>query len=180
MRFDTAVNAGDVSCTTLLIFGGNCSGGSRHQVQGDPSLMIDGSTRLTPDKPLWLPVRFQSRGHGISTLAFSLDLDLRHLRFDPSDRDHDGIPDAVRFPAGMPSLADVHFDARDRDGELDVLLSDLDGAALADGVVLEIRLDAAQRSLLARSVSFSTAPRASFGSVTGDSVPGRAIVIQRR
>ena len=177
---DTTINAGDVSCTTLLIFGDTCSGGgSLTLTQGEPRLVIDGSTLLRRGESLWLPVRLQSRGQAISSLVFSLDVSPRLLIIDPSDRDRDGIPDAVRFPAGTPSMANIRFDSGDRDGELDVLISNLSGTALADGVVLEIQVEALRRTLIARGLQFSTAPEASFGSVGGKSISGQAVVVQR-
>ncbi|MCP3904825.1 MAG: hypothetical protein GY715_14455, partial [Planctomycetes bacterium] len=181
---DTEVNAGDVSCTILLIFGGTCGGGSRLAELPPAVLRVDGTPRLQPgrslDTPaLRIPVRFEGHGRRVSSLAFSLDLEPRLLRFDPADYDRDGVPDAVRFPKPGPSWTEVRFDRRDRDGELDVLLSLEPGATFEDGVLLEIVVEPVRRGHVGRALRFSSSPAASFGSVDGESVPGRTVVDSR-
>ncbi len=174
---DTEVDAGDVSCTILLIFGGTCGGGgSRLALRPPPVLRIDGTPRVQPGRPVRIPVRFESHGHQVSSLAFSLDLEPRRLRFDPADRDRDGVPDAVRFPARAPTLTAVRFDRRDRDGELDVLLSLDPGATFEDGVLFEIEVEPVRRGRVGKALRFSSAPQASFGNLNGDSVTGRTVV----
>ena len=174
---DTEVEAADVSCTILLIFGGTCGGGgSRPALRPPAVLRIDGTPRLQPGKTIRIPVRFESHGHQVSSLAFSLDLEPLRLRFDPADRDRDGVPDAVRFPAGAPTLTAVRFDRRDKDGELDVLLSLDPGETFEDSVLLEIELEPVRRGRVAKALRFSSTPAASFGGVDGESVPGRTVV----
>ncbi len=179
---DTAVDAGDISCTILLIFGGTCGGGAR----GGPDLAFD--TRTSPvlvlenarrdeDGRLWIPVVFSAGDHAISSAAFSLDLANSGLAFDPFDGDGDGLPDSVRFPRNRPDLVDVRYNAADRRGELDVTLAEVDGV-LGSGVLLEVGVqpllsDAARAQQ--QLVRFSETPAASFGNLFGNAVPGQTV-----
>lgn len=173
---DTAVDAGDVSCAVLRIFGDTCSSSSRLAWRPPAVLRIDGTPRFKPGKPLHVPVRFESRGHGVSSLAFSLDLETRHLRFDPADFDRNGVPDSVRFPTGAPALTAVRFDRDDRDGELDVMLALAPGSTFEDGLLLEIELVPVRRGRAGKALRFSDTPEASFGGLGGESVPGQTVL----
>ncbi len=177
---DADVDAGDLSCTVLLIFGGTC-GGTRFAEDAvfDPEtspVLGLGRARRGKDGRLWLPVVFAAGDHEISSVAFSLDLAGRGLAFDPGDGDGDGVPDAVRFPDGRPDLVDVRYDAADRGGELDFTLATFDGA-LAGGLLFEVAVRPHRDRPLAawRGVRFARTPAASFGNVFGQAVAGRAV-----
>ncbi len=176
---DTQVTAGDVSCTIQLLFGSTCGGAARMPDLRPPRLILDGSAPTRPGRVTRIPVRLDSGGHAISSLAFSLDLKPKRLRFDAGDRDGDGIPDALRFAAGRPWFAKVTFEPRDRDGELDVVLAAAPGTALADGMLLVIEVEVVRSGNLIRGLRFSRAPATSFGDVNGQGVPGRAVINQR-
>ncbi len=124
-----------------------------------------------------VPLGFANHGHAISALVFSFDLDPAGLAFDPTDADGDGIPDAVTLPEGMPSIVVIVYDASDPDGELDVLLANLSGAPLAEGVILEIELTAKRSGAAASWIDFSGDPRPSFGNAQGQNVEGTAVVL---
>ncbi len=141
-----------------------------------PVLAIDGTPRLEPGSTIRVPVRLSSSDQALSSVAFSLDLDSSRLRFDATDADRDGVPDAVRFPAGAPLLAQVRFDLKDREGELDLALAAGPGASFADGVLLELELVVRHSGRLGKSLGFSDAPGPSFGGLAGRGVPGRGIV----
>ncbi len=141
-----------------------------------PGLVLDGYPALTPGEPVRVTIDFHRHGHAITALGFSLDLDLAQLGFDPADGDEDGVPDAARFPVGSPSLTFVQFDAGDGDGELDVLLADISGQPLADGLRLELEFSPAVGGRVADFVRFSTDPPPSFGNAQGQDVPGTAVV----
>ncbi len=180
---DTESTAGDVSCIVRLIFGDTCGSGSRSAavVAGRrPVLEIDGTPRLERDSVVRIPVRLRSRGLDLSSVAFSLDLETRRLRLDPGDGDRDGIPDAISFPEGRPWFVKAGFDARDRDSELDLVLGAGPGAALADGLLLEIEVTVLRPGSLAKSLRFSEAPAASFGDEYGQGVAGSATVVWKR
>ncbi len=177
---DTSVDAGDISCTVLLIFGGTC-GGSPFAGQGvkafdaetSPLLGL-GRARRGEDGVLWIPVGFSAGSHAISSVAFSLDLADRGLVFDPTDGDGDGVPDAVRFPGGRPGLVQVRYDAADRSGELDLAIATFDGV-FGDGGLIEIALRPRSWRGWWQRVRFADAPAASFGDLSGQAVPGRAL-----
>ena len=172
---DTAVDAGDISCTILLIFGGDCGGGARiaYDSKTSPTLSL-GRAYEGKDGRLWIPLRFAAGNHGISSTAFSLNLANRGLAFDPFDGDGDGMPDSIRFPNGRPDLVDVRYDARDRRGELDLTIADFD-SVLAHGVLLEIAVEPKRQVAMQRQVRFSKAPTATFGDVLGRAVEGRTV-----
>lgn len=146
------------------------------QTPPGPELVLDGTASLTAGVPVRVAVAFADHGHAITAIAFSLDLDLDRLGFDPADRDGDGVPDAVSFPLGAPSLAFVDFDAADADGELDVVLADLSGLPLAAGPRLEIELLPVGGGQVASFIRYSEDPPPSFGDARGQDVEGTAVV----
>lgn len=143
-----------------------------------PELIVDGSLPTTLGVPVFVPTTFMGHGHEITALAFSLDLDLEALTFDPSDDDGDGIPDVVGFPFGTADLTVVSFDPTDEDGELDVLLVELSGLPFADGLLMDIELLPSQAGQVARWIRFSQDPAASFGDAQGQDVPGTVVVTE--
>ena len=141
-----------------------------------PELRLDGTLAMTLGVPLFVPIDFTANGFMITVIAFSLDLDLDRLDFDPSDDDGDGVPDAVLFPLGTPGLTFVTFDAGDSDGELDVLLANLSGLPLPEGLLIELEVVPLTDGTVASSIAFSQHPPASFGDSEGQDVPGTAVV----
>ncbi len=175
---DTAVTAGDISCTVLLIFGGDCEPQDFAQPRGrrEPELQIDGRVRTRRGSMMRIPVRLRAGGHRLASVAFSLDLDPRRLRFDPTDYDGDGVADAVSFPQGRPWFAQAKYDARDHAGELDLVIGA--DSALGSGLVVEIEVEVLRGGPLSDGLDFSQAPAASFGDDAGRGVSGRASVRQ--
>lgn len=183
---DTAINAGDISCISLLIFGGSCggSGGITGATAGtfDPAtspVLGFGRMRRDAEGQVWFPVTFSAGAHAVSSTAFSIDLADRGLTFDAFDGDGDQLPDGVRFPQGRPDLAEVRFNPNDRDGELDIVLAEIDGT-LPDGVLIEIAVRqqprvAPLRGALRNALRFARTPAASFGDATGRAVVGETV-----
>ncbi|MCP3980238.1 MAG: hypothetical protein GY716_13110, partial [bacterium] len=118
-----------------------------------------------------------NNGHPITAIAFSLDLDPAGLAFDPTDADLDGVPDAVTLPAGVPPVVVVNYDPADADGELDVLLADLSGTPLPEGVILEIEVTPSQSGTAAEWIRFSEDPPPSFSNDLGEDVCGSIQVL---
>lgn len=179
---DTAIDAGDISCTILLIFGNTC-GGSSLTEPGDlkalamnaPLLDLKGARR-DEDGKLWIPVMFSAGDHDISSLAFSLDL-AKGMTFDPFDGDGDGLPDAMRFPGARPDLVDVRYDASDSDGELDLTLATFSDV-LAKGLLVEIAVEPLWSATWQRAgqpAGFAEAPGPTFGNVFGQAVSGHEL-----
>jgi hypothetical protein len=111
----------------------------------------------------------------VGSLVFSLDYDQTWLSFDDTDANHDGIPDAValQLPAGFTGM--VSFAASDTDGELDFVVYNFSApqAELADGLLAYVTLEVGSPpgAFLAH-INSSNDPSASFGSLTGLSLPG--------
>ncbi len=131
-------------------------------------------------EPVTLPVRLTYVDTTLTALVFSIDLDTRWLSFDPADADMDGVPDAVILPAGMPSIIYVDYDPDDAGSELDVMLANLSGAPLPQGVILAFELTSVRRGWIHRWIDFAEDPQASFGDAQGRRVDGTTLVLSRR
>lgn len=142
-----------------------------------PALVLDGGSWALPGRLATVPIAFWNNGHTITSMALSIDLDTDRLDFDPTDANGDGIPDAVDLPAGVPQLVVVDYDADDTDGELDILLANLSGAPLPEGVVVVIEAVPREAGAVARAVEFSSDPEASFGNDLGQDVEGTTVVL---
>ncbi len=145
--------------------------------QPGPTLVLDGSLPTVPQVQVAVPLGFTNGGHAITAIAFSLDLDPAGLAFDPTDSEPDGVPDSVTLPAGMPQIVVVDYDPADVDGELDVLLANLSGPPLPEGVIMEFELTPSQSGIVASWIRFSDDPPPSFSNDQGEDVEGTAIVL---
>ncbi len=174
---DTVIDAGDVSCTTLLIFDLACDTSTTVTIAAGLGLSLPSDLDVTAGT-VTVPVTFTSGGLAISSIVFSLDFDQTRLSFDPADSDGDGTPDAVRFLGASASTQSVSFDLDDATGELDVLISDLSQIQM-DGPLVEVELQVLDggAAVLGGAVLFSPAPEASFGDTEGHSVPGTTEVV---
>ncbi len=159
-------------CLGLLTLGLATAG-----AQSGPALVLDANQPTSPGIPVAVPLGFADHGHTIAAVVFSFDLDPAGLAFDPTDADMDGIPDAVTLPAGMPSIVVIDYDGTDLDGEIDVLLANLSGTPLAEGVILELELTANQSGTVASWIGFSGDPPPSFSNDQGQDVEGTAVVL---
>ncbi len=177
---DRIVDAGDLSCTSRLIFGGTCGAGrSVRGAEQGPRLTMPADAAVV-DGVVRVPVELDDAGHAISSLVFSLDLDPELVSFDPTDLDQDGVPDAVEFINVPSSIRSVRFEPEDAGGELDFLFTDLaaEPQAIAGGLLLEITFQVADPTATsADGVRFSSRPPASFGDVTGAGVAGHAHLV---
>ncbi len=141
---DDLVDSGDLSCTVLLSWGGTC-GGASGMAAFEPklpgaslSLNMPAMLPVKPGSKVTVPVMLAKQGNPVNSLVFSLDYDQTWLSVDPTDADHNGIPDAValNLPAGF--TGSVSFDAGDADGELDFVAFNLGSPAveLQDGALV--------------------------------------------
>lgn len=160
----------------LILLAGLLSAGPS-DAQSRPVLILDVSMQTSAGVPLVAPLGFASGAHTITAIAFSFDLDSTGLTFDPTDTDLDGVPDAVTLPAGVPAVVVVDYDPTEPDGEIDVLLANLSGAPLAEGVILELELTPNQSGTAASWISFSENPEPSFANDQGADVCGSARVL---
>lgn len=138
-------------------------------------LTVDSSGLVT------IPVTFISNGAGITSIAFSIDLDTDCLLFDPIDGNQDRRLDAIAFSVPAAFGASAAYDRTDIDSELDFLIADYSPpyATLPDSVLATIRLGVMCRpsagSTLEIPVHFSAAPSPSFGMPSGSGYPGSAV-----
>ncbi len=148
---------------------------------GEPPavLALDVSARPVAGAPVKVPALFATFGDTITALVFSIDIDAGRLLFDPTDSDGDGVPDAVELPEGRPSIVYITYDPDDQDGEIDVMLLNLSGAPLPEGVLLEFTFETVHGSRLGRWLRYSEDPRPSFGNAQGQNVGGIAIYLDR-
>jgi hypothetical protein len=178
------VDAGDLSCTVLIIYGGGaaaCTGLSPLSSSQSASLVtltIPDQTPAIPGQHLALPVNLDPQGKSISSAVFSIDYDQTWLTFDDADGNKDGIPDAIKLnlPAGFVAL--VTHDAQDKDGEIDVVIYylGLSQATLPKGNLITATFEIGEpQGDFVAEVNSSLDPRASFGSPTGASVPGTLV-----
>lgn len=132
-------------------------------------------------RALTIPLTLNTNGLAIAATAFSIDYDANCLALDPTDRDEDGLPDAValRLPDGFQ--ASVQYDPDDHDGELDLFFADTfpPFTTLTDGVLATLtltpRCQPPQGTALDAAVYFSRAPLPTFGDPAGHDIPGRGM-----
>ena len=141
------------------------------------TLVLDLSRPAVKGQPYDLPVGFTFTDTTVTALAFSIDIDTRRLDFDPADDDMDGVPDSVTLPAGMPSITYIGYDPDDAGGEIDVMLANLSGAPLPQGVLLLIELEARREGSASRWIDFADDPPPSFGNAQGSNVDGTTLVL---
>jgi hypothetical protein len=141
-----------------------------------PTIVIPDGVSLSSDSTVRLPVNFSANGSQISSLVFSVDYDENWFTFDPTDSDQDGIPDAISLNLPLGITPWFSFDTADSDGELDFLIADFSSplSALPDGELLDITLQVADNLPEEVHVNFSSEPAASYGSTSGQNVPGRS------
>ncbi len=72
----------------------------------------------------------------------------------------------------MPPVVVVDYDSGDTDGELDILLADLSGSPLPEGVIVEVEVTPSQSDVAATWIRFSSDPPPSFSNDQGDDVVG--------
>lgn len=134
-----------------------------------------------------LPVNFAGNELPTAAAAFSLDIDESCLRFDPTDANNNGIPDAIKphLPPGFELVA--HTNISDTAGELDLFIGDLTPpiTTLPDGLLLTLDLQAIclpPAGPLPVRVGFGAAPPASFSDPNGMTLLGKltagAVAIQ--
>lgn len=87
-------------------------------------LVISETITATVGSTVTVPINFNPMVDNVAGLAFSVDYDERCLAFDPSDVDHNGLPDAVHIFAPAAFNRIFFVDISDIDGELDTILID--------------------------------------------------------
>ena len=176
------VDAGDLSCTVLIIWGGGSAACTGTLSSASPlassvaqvSLTIPDNYLAVPSNRVSLPIQLDPQGKQLTSVVFSIDFDESWLSFDDSDGNGDGVPDAVSLNLPSGYVAAASYDASDSDGEIDVVVYPGESAPpLPAGTLLNVQLTAgAPQSNFVAEVKSSHDPYASFGSDEGFSIPG--------
>jgi hypothetical protein len=146
--------------------------------QGTPLLWLPEG--LTPEVAglVAAPVHLSPNGATVTSVLFSLDFDQTCLVFDPADDDGNGMPDAITVHLPPAFVVSTVYDARDADGELDVILADYSPpyTPLPDAVLLTVRLGVAcvpyPGEVVDIPLPFSSAPIPSFAAPSGSALTG--------
>lgn len=186
---DTVVDAADLICTVLIIFQGSgaCAAPAAAAGVTVANLTLPPTVVAAAGERVMLPVRLQGDGQRVAAAVFALDFNPSLLHFDPTDRNHDGAPDAVTvtLPAGL--TARVNFAASRH--QVQFVLADLTSplTPLPDGVLAVIEFTvstvppAATTGSTLAAVTFAANPPASLGADRGQRLPvtttGGAILI---
>lgn len=144
-----------------------------------PTLTIPLAIPAQVDKPVTIPIRFQSGGAGVGSIVFSVDFDENCLGFDPRDENLDGLPDAIRFHAPPMFRSSLAYNGADVKGELDFVIADYappiaalpDTAALVE-MTFASRCQPNAHQVITATVAFSQAPMGSFGDLHGNDLIG--------
>lgn len=173
---DTVVNAGDLSCLALLIFHGPgaCSNTAVSAATA-PKLAIPQGIQAQSGKTVTVPLTFTANGHNISSLALSIDYDKTWLSFDPTDKNKDGIPDAITFNLPNAFSASAAFSNQEPNGRIDLAIFDAAAplSSLPDGVIATVTFNVHDTpDNVEAFVRFAAKLNASFGDANGQSIPG--------
>lgn len=147
-----------------------------------PTLQLSTAVTATPGSLITMTLAYVGHGIGVTSLAFSLDVEQTCLAFDPSDLNRNGLPDAITVHVPPSVNTSIAVDLSDENGELDIIIADFfpPFVTLPDRApLLEIRLRAvcpvepgAERRA---AVRFSTDPNPSLGTASGAPVTAQTI-----
>lgn len=146
-----------------------------HTSQTAPLLTVPDNMTAGSNGQVSVPIIYTANGNAISSLAFSIDYDQAALSINGTDGDSDGTPDAVVFTVPPAFAASGSLETADSDGELDIVIFDPAPPllALTNSTLVTITFSILNPTTLTETIiRFSQNPVASFGSTTGQSVPG--------
>lgn len=145
---DGKIDAGDIICTVLTIFNGPDACGLLSAANTQVAALVLDKTSVGGNAGVIdATISLRSAGNSISAAVYSLRIDRSALRFDPTDADGNGVPDAVTLLAPVGFATQVAFD--EATSTLNVYIADvaLPLAALPDGALATIRLHAIDAQL---------------------------------
>lgn len=143
----------------------------------NPLLTMPDLIVATPGATVTIPISFQAGGNAIAALVFSIDYDETWLSFDPTDANHDDIPDAISFSVPNAFVPSAMADLTDKNGELDFIIADLAPplALLPDGVIATITLMVGRPPVpTAAEIKFASDPPVSSSDDRSHSMPTTA------
>jgi len=175
---DTLIDAGDLSCTALLIANGveGCSADAVQQAgQTSAKLTIAQDRTAVAGETVQVPITLTTDSAAVTAAAFRLHFDAARLTFDPTDGNGDAIPDALHFT--LPALTEQPLiTVTTHTGALDIAFTALAATPVTwyDGVLLTVTLRAnalSGGSPVTTTLAFDPSVPPSLGSATGTSIP---------
>ncbi|MCE7982438.1 MAG: choice-of-anchor D domain-containing protein [Caldilinea sp. CFX5] len=178
---DTQIDAGDVSCTVLMVFAGvePCSSGSRQGAAPATAGLTIASDRVAvAGATVQIPITLTTNGAAVTAGAFRLRVDPTRLHFDPTDSDGDALPDGVAF-ALPPLMNRPLLTVTARTDTLDLFFTELAASPVTwyDGVILTITLHVNQldsQTPVMTTIAFDQSVIPSLGSAGGAGIPVQA------
>jgi hypothetical protein len=181
---DTQIDAGDVSCTILMVFAGveQCRSGNQQGTAtrslAMASLTIASDRVAVAGSTAQIPIILTTNGAAVTAGAFRLQVDPTHLSFDATDRDGDALPDAVTF-ALPPLMSHPLLTVTARTDTLDLFFGELAATPVIwdDGVILTITLRVRHlesQTPVMTTLAFDQRVIPSLGSATGVGIPVQA------
>ncbi|MEM7111119.1 MAG: BspA family leucine-rich repeat surface protein [Chloroflexota bacterium] len=131
-----SVTVADISCAILTFFGyTDCTNGTMSTTNGMPAAMLG-----TEQNGRSVNVTLNANGNDVASAAFALTLDPQAANFDATDKDGDGIPDAVvvNAPAHMSRV--VIWNAERHELQVAIFGVAAELATLDDGVLATVTL----------------------------------------
>ncbi|MFN8440014.1 MAG: hypothetical protein U0175_04545 [Caldilineaceae bacterium] len=146
-----------------------------------PAIFVQGGLEASVGSLIDVPIAFDSAGQHVAALSFSLNYEDACLSLDPSDLDHNGLPDAITIDAPAQFFPSITINQDDQPGRMNVVLADYIAplAALRDSAALMIfqfRIVCPLAPGLTHEalVGFAAAPAVGFSDGTGHDLPGVA------
>ena len=138
-----SVSAGDIVCTVLLFFKGNCGASIVAAGQQTTAQLTVADASAQPGQTATVTVNFNPAGNQVAAASFALVIDPSQLGFDATDANGDGLPDAVQLtvPAGMSKS--VQWNAAQNRLEVAVFGASLPLPTLGEGVLATVNLQVA-------------------------------------
>lgn len=170
---DAAIDAGDLSCTVLLIFNGPgaCGGATESASQatgGAATLAVADRQPLAAGATVALPVTLQSGGHLLRAAVFAVNFDPARLTLDATDGNRDGISDGVQLMLGAGQVGSAVYQAEEGRVEITIFGTALESAPLTDGTLATLLLTAHSDGNGEQPLTLTDG---SLGDAAGQSVP---------
>ncbi|MEM7537787.1 MAG: cadherin domain-containing protein [Chloroflexota bacterium] len=134
------VSFADIACTVLVFFGDNACTTPVARAASVAPATLSAENAAIQGRTVTVPVHLTSRGSDIGAIGFSLDFDNSQFRFDETDADGNGLPDAVRFNVSNQLTQFAQFNADTNQVDIAVYGLSLPLKAMSDGVMATVEL----------------------------------------
>lgn len=119
------VDVADILCTVLVVFGDNsCTLPAIAAAAPQPAILtVTGGQTVAAGETVEIPISLRGNGEAIAGAAFRINFDAQQVAVNPTDANHDGIPDAIRFNVPVDLMRSVKVG---EDGaSIDIAVADL-------------------------------------------------------